>query len=700
MANVQVGEVYVAKNGSEYTISRITPKTVYYIFVKAGKQSRTEYHDGIAFVDNKISTGAWTLKGTSTAPTAITKDSIKAKAAALNKKPDALIADTLLTGSDITKDVLRTLKTRDRVCWRGTTTDYIDVIGDVLADSYSIEYYTGNDWADALANQTPQRGILYIEYLESLLQKGNIINITIVANASADSAFKAKAAIDLSIKVGDVFQTSQTNFLWMVEAIDGDKIDVKVHDEKGLYLSNSKEIRDDIEKYLTSGQIIRLPDSGAKAAAQSVNADKKGEVGAANVITDITEKDILELAAGDTIFYKNFKQQAQILERDGNNLKVVVKNDLLKYAINLEVDLELLIRDDIQKIVKAKTLKTAPVTATTQAAPKAPPSTNAEWEMENLKKSISQLVFMRNLLLPIDFEKKIEINQEIRKVQQEIDKLSFSIMEKRLNSPTALDDIFEQSFEDIKHSYNNTHGNVNETEFFTPDGKASILSDELNEIVRTKAFKDWFGDWEMDYLYKDSGVRVGCSEVMTADFEPLIVWHGTGKEFSFFKFDSFPAAYFSVNKAYAEWFGQVQGGDNGYVIPFFLNIRNGLDLTPFGTEKVRAKDFFDYLYLKTGKKADFFDINPVFLDKAMPPQQAWVYLRNNPKMLKKIAEGNIFDGIHYYEDNPSVPIGDKDFKTEAYIIFSANQCKIAHADRGMLLIASLKSFLLKNGGIV
>jgi hypothetical protein len=185
---------------------------------------------------------------------------------------------------------------------------------------------------------------------------------------------------------------------------------------------------------------------------------------------------------------------------------------------------------------------------------------------------------------------------------------------------------------------------------------------------------------------------------MTKDYEPLVVWHGTGQQFSYFRFDNFPAAYFAVNWRYSKWFADLHGGGNGYTIPFFLNLRNPLDLTQFHTRKIRAKEFFDYMFLKTGMDMTELEVNPIMMNSDFPPVEPWVYLRNNAKMLKKLSESHVFDGIHFYETNPSVPEGESAHVTEAYIIFSPEQCKVADPDRGILLFASLKSFLLKRGG--
>lgn len=62
-----------------------------------------------------------------------------------------------------------------------------------------------------------------------------------------------------------------------------------------------------------------------------------------------------------------------------------------------------------------------------------------------------------------------------------------------------------------------------------PNGKKSNLTQRQWLIVRTKAFKNWFGDWEND--------KKNSSKVIDENGEPLIVYHGTSSEFSKFEVD-------------------------------------------------------------------------------------------------------------------------------------------------------------------
>jgi hypothetical protein len=321
--------------------------------------------------------------------------------------------------------------------------------------------------------------------------------------------------------------------------------------------------------------------------------------------------------------------------------------------------------------------------------------------IENTKKEIEQLIFLRSLQSPLDFEENIKLNQLLASKQEQLDKEIFGQNEIFMSQDNIFDDLFEQSFTPIQNSYNNIFAkDENASDFFTPSGERSSLNDAENALIRSSLFVEWFGDWQLAYQYKEAGIKdFACSKVLSPKFEPQVVWHGTGDEFSYFRFDNFPAAYFAVNKAYSQWFADLHAREGeGYTIPFFLSVNNPLDLTLFETRKIDPKTFFDYIFLQTGLTKDELDINPIFADSNLGQLETWMYLRNNPKMLKKLADSKLFDGIHFYETNPSIDESEPFYKTEAWIIFSPHQAKLADPSRGLLLFSSLKSFLLEKGG--
>ena len=106
-----------------------------------------------------------------------------------------------------------------------------------------------------------------------------------------------------------------------------------------------------------------------------------------------------------------------------------------------------------------------------------------------------------------------------------------------------------------------------------PNGKDSNLPEQLWLTVRTKAFKNWFGDWLND--------PQNASKVVDENGEPLVVYHGTDNDdFSVFDKEKIgqrdngfygKGFYFANTKGEAGFYGK-----NIYSV--FLNIKNPLNL--------------------------------------------------------------------------------------------------------------------------
>ncbi len=92
----------------------------------------------------------------------------------------------------------------------------------------------------------------------------------------------------------------------------------------------------------------------------------------------------------------------------------------------------------------------------------------------------------------------------------------------------------------------------------------SNLTKEQQAIVRSKAFKDWFGDWEND--------PENASKVVDENGEPLVVYHRTTHKFNEFNQEAQligwvgKGFYFSKNKDQFKKYGKV-------VLSVFLNVR-------------------------------------------------------------------------------------------------------------------------------
>ena len=62
-----------------------------------------------------------------------------------------------------------------------------------------------------------------------------------------------------------------------------------------------------------------------------------------------------------------------------------------------------------------------------------------------------------------------------------------------------------------------------------PNGKKSNLTDEQYKLVRTPAFKNWFGDWENS--------PETASKILDDNGEPLVCYHGSNNDFNEFRSD-------------------------------------------------------------------------------------------------------------------------------------------------------------------
>jgi hypothetical protein len=106
-----------------------------------------------------------------------------------------------------------------------------------------------------------------------------------------------------------------------------------------------------------------------------------------------------------------------------------------------------------------------------------------------------------------------------------------------------------------------------------PNGRPSNLTPEQWRLVRTKAFKDWFGDWENS--------PETASKVVDENGEPLVCYHGTFSKFNVFELSSEGGYFFTKFKSIATIYAEtVQYGmankknETPNVIQAFLNIKN------------------------------------------------------------------------------------------------------------------------------
>ena len=124
----------------------------------------------------------------------------------------------------------------------------------------------------------------------------------------------------------------------------------------------------------------------------------------------------------------------------------------------------------------------------------------------------------------------------------------------------------EEEQEILKNAPRDSQGRL-----LAPNGKPSNLTEKQYAQVRTKAFKNWFGDWENN--------PSEASKVVDENGEPLVVYHGTQDSFTtvdFSKSDAGQGFYAASDKDTAETYGL----NNKYAL--FFNLKNPYIIEGFG----------------------------------------------------------------------------------------------------------------------
>ena len=171
-----------------------------------------------------------------------------------------------------------------------------------------------------------------------------------------------------------------------------------------------------------------------------------------------------------------------------------------------------------------------------------------------------------------------------------------------------------------------------------PNGKPSNLTPEQYKLVRTKAFKEWFGDWEND--------PKNASKVVDENGEPLIVHRGDTNYFNVFdkNHSQYGMFYFTDKYDVAKTYT---------VDTFAMPIQQEVsDIVSKVVYKGRVKEYF-------------LNIRNLYVDKFPKKQE-----RNSPNTNSGSILKNSYD--------PLIEIDEYlDYHSNIYVAFKNNQIKLA-----------------------
>lgn len=149
---------------------------------------------------------------------------------------------------------------------------------------------------------------------------------------------------------------------------------------------------------------------------------------------------------------------------------------------------------------------------------------------------------------------------------------------KTLSQAKARQEEYSKEMQDIlANAKRDSEGNL-----LAPNGRPTNLTERQYAQVRTKAFKDWFGDWEND--------PENASKVVDENGEPLVVYHNTPFEFNgVFDMDHKSR----IMPWTSEPFGHVGTQETANTIKgtqfaLFLNVKNPLETPDFVHETVSS----------------------------------------------------------------------------------------------------------------
>ena len=261
-----------------------------------------------------------------------------------------------------------------------------------------------------------------------------------------------------------------------------------------------------------------------------------------------------------------------------------------------------------------------------------------------------------------DFD-DVNYREDIDDTDDTVFKSSTNLIDLSVNNDTNQSNFTKEEQEILKNAPRNAEGRL-----LAPNGKVSNLTEKQYAQVRTKAFKNWFGDWTK-ITFDNNGNPIipdDVSKVVDENGEPLVVYHGN-TDTNITKFTKGKGRYlkdgnyyFSPSKSVAESYA-TNGLSEEIDINDYLVIGYNVDAN---SEEAKYADFNsaeEFFNASLGGKvySVFLNIkNPLFSDTITP----------------KIE--NLYDGAI------TIPVKDtqgtlRGEKVRQYIATESNQIKSA-----------------------
>ena len=227
---------------------------------------------------------------------------------------------------------------------------------------------------------------------------------------------------------------------------------------------------------------------------------------------------------------------------------------------------------------------------------------------------------------------------------------------------------------------------VNGTYLKAPNGADTKLNPEQWALVRTKAFKNWFGDWEND--------PANASKVLDENGEPMVVWHGSRSP-GFTEFDS--TVYDRNGNGIPMWISTKNWYAHEYSDPWLASTGDLGEQEQKEFEEGEASGMTE-----DGTYALFANIrNPFVLGNINDDTDSEVFAKiaetvgMTPKELEAYCEENRTDNLGYIWEITNTPefaglaqrlgydgLNAVEHNVETYAFFSGNQVKSAVVNNG------------------